>query len=152
MKLPLLYFSVMCAGAASFLMLISATPDHERLILGEWKEVKWEYEKVNMTDDNGQAIRNVPEAVKQSIGQHLVIHEAETWTFYPNGRLRLSNNSMDKEVVWRMKGRGNILQIRYANNSAENYVVNQLEDGSMCLQFDTDVQARGIAKLVFERN
>jgi hypothetical protein len=152
MKIRLLYFAVICLGAASFLMLISATPDQERLILGEWKEVKWEYEKVNLTDDNGQALRTVPEEVKKSIGQHLVIHEAETWTFYPNGTLRLKSELVDKEVKWCMKGRGNILQIRYANNSTEHYVVNRLKDGSMCLQFDTDVQARGIAKLVFERN
>jgi len=152
MRIRLIYFSVFFIGVASFMMLISATPDPERQILGEWKEVKWEYEKVNLTDENGAALLHIPDEVKRSIGQHLVIHEAETWTFLPNGRLRLSSETMEKEVTWRMKGRGHILQIKYDRNTTENYVVERLKDGTLCLQFETDIQARGIAKLTFEKN
>jgi hypothetical protein len=152
MRIRLIYFVILCLGTSSFLVLISATPDPERQILGEWKEVKWEYEKVDLTGDDGTALLHIPDDVKASIGQHLVIHQAETWTFLPDGRLRLKSDTVDKEVTWRMKGRGHILQIKYDRNNIENYVVDKLKDGTLWLQFETDIQARGIARLVFEKS
>jgi len=151
MRIRLIYFSAICSGILLFVLLISATTNPERQILGEWKEVKWEYEKVNQTDANGASLLQMQDDVKQAIGQHLVIHEAETWTFLPNGQLRLSGKVNNKIVSWRLKGRGHILQIKYDRNQYENYVIDKLDDGTMCLQFETDVQARGIAKLIFSK-
>lgn len=151
MKIGILYASVFLCGAVGFMVLISAKPDPEHLILGEWNEVRWEYERVNLTDNKGAALRNMPDDVKRSIGETLVIHEAESWVFLPDGRLQLTSCETDKEVTWCMKGRGHILQIKYANNTTENYVVDKLDDGTLWLQFATDIQARGIAKLIFER-
>jgi hypothetical protein len=151
MKTRLLYFGVCCLGLLCFIIMISAAPSPETLIIGNWKELSWEYEKVNKSDSDTMAMKHIPEDVKNSIGQNLVIHAAETWTFLPNRKLRLETPYGNKLVEWCLKGRGNVLQLKYDNNTLENYNITFLNNGALELNFETDIQARGIAKLTFER-
>ncbi len=152
MRLWLIYISVLALGLTSFTAMISMAPSPESVILGDWNELAWEYERVNKSDEydipKNKIITN---DIKSMIGKHLVIHEAETWTFLPNGRLRLSGNGTEKTVNWRIKGRGNILQLKHADNIIENYNLTALNEDSMVLNFESDIQARGIAKLTFQK-
>jgi len=151
MKTRLLYFGVCGLGLLSFMIMISAAPSPESLIVGNWKEVSWEYEKVNKSDYDTMVMKHIPADVKHSIGQDLVIHAAETWVFLSNRKLQLETPSGIKHVEWCIKGRGNVLQLKYDNNTLENYNITHLNNGALELNFETDIQARGIAKLTFER-
>jgi hypothetical protein len=123
----------------------------ENLIRGEWRELSWEYEKVDLPLNKGMDYAQIFPQLKQRISQDLIIHQAETWRFLPNGELILSDGEKEKKVKWRMKGRGHILQLIYDEDTFESYNLSELNDDTLVLNFESDIQARGIAKLTFER-
>ncbi len=128
--------------------MISAAPNPETVILGEWKELAWEYEIsehpivdstlgiVNLSSDNEECT---------------IFHKAEKWQFLPNGQLKLFSSSLNETVNWSIKGRGNILQLKHKNGTTESYNLTNLDATNMILNFESDVHARGIAKLTFEK-
>lgn len=125
----------------------------ETLIVGDWKEVSWEYEKM----DHGQSketswIKDIDEHQKREISKSMIIHEAEIWSFDKDGGLRLANDVSDVEqVTYQMKGRGNILKLIHDNQRLEHYEIQQLSKDSLVLYFNFDLNVRGIVKLTFER-
>lgn len=150
MKLWLVYIIIFSLGLISFIVLITKSSSPEEQILGEWKEMSWDYEKVNKP--NKASLRDYSSAeIKQLIGQDLVIHEAEKWEFLPNGQLKLIGEDTIKMVNWRIKGRGHILQIKYDDGVIENYNITVLRNKKLVLNFDLDVKAKGIAQLTFNK-
>ncbi len=150
MKLWTIYCSIFIIILSGFVLMVSSNPHPEDTISGKWEEVSWKYEKVNKPDK--ATIRDYSSAeIKQMIGQDLVIHEAEKWTFLPNGRLQLEGNNDTKTVEWRIKGRGHILQIKYDGGVVENYNITFLNNSQLVLNFDLEVKAKGIAQLTFNR-
>lgn len=147
MKITLAYLTAFLTGILVFVSLISSAPSPERTILGEWKELQWEYEKVNKSENTEYSSQET----REQAGQHLVIHQAENWTFLPGGKLKLSGKNKNKIVSWRIKGRGHILELKYDNNTKEHYNLTRLDDDKMVLNFESDMQVRGIAKLTFEK-
>lgn len=145
-----IYFGVLGTGVGLFLLFLQASPSPEAMILGEWKELSWTYERVDLPA-NDVIDKTITSNVKEAIGNRLVIHQAERWQFYPNGDLLLISDAGERKVKWQIKGRGHILQLIYDKDTAENYVLADLNNGQMNLHFETDIQARGIAKLTFER-
>lgn len=123
----------------------------EKTILGAWKEMDWEYEKTDKFLANSTIGKTISDLEKTEIAKDLVIHEAETWTFEPNGNLKLKNGKTSKSVKWVLKGRGHILQLKHAKEDTENYQLTHLDDHRMVLNIELDNQARGIAKLVFSK-
>lgn len=85
--------------------------------------------------------------------RNLIRHEAETWCFLPDGRLRLvfENDSIITEARWVMKGRGHILKIIYDAETFELYDIKELTKNEMVLNYDIGMEVRGIAKLKFEK-
>jgi hypothetical protein len=149
MKIIITYTAVFLVIVGSFITLISLSQSPEKKIVGQWKELSWEYERVNKL---GNSSKEITDDVKKIIGQHLLIHEAETWQFLPNGKLLLQAGENEKLVSWKIKGRGNILQLKYDNQVIENYNLTELDNNTMILNFDSEIQARGIAKLTFEKS
>lgn len=144
---------VIISGFASFgLMAFFKTAiNPEKTIVGEWKEMNWEYEKSDKFLGNSGIGKAISDLEKTEIAKDLVIHEAETWTFEPNGNLKLTNDKSAKSVKWVLKGRGHILQLKYDKGTTENYFLTHLDDHRMVLNLELDNQARGIAKLVFKK-
>lgn len=151
MKVWLQYIGVFGTGFLLFFVLINATHSPEQQILGEWKEMAWEYEMVDKADNDITHYSQVSDYVKNSMGQSLVIHKAEVWTFMPQGKLKLSGNDREETVTWRMKGRGHILELKHEDNTIEHYNLTELDNNKMVLNFDSDMQVRGVAKLTFEK-
>jgi len=149
MKDLLKYLGVFCLIAAACVALVGATTAPDRVILGDWQQTDWVYEMVDLPKGGEPA--SFLEEVKYSVGKGLVVHEAETWRFLPDHRLRLLCSDRTVEARWRLKGRGHILQIIHDDGTKESYVLDQLDKHTMRLQFETDLQARGIASLVFSR-
>lgn len=122
----------------------------EKLIVGTWKEKAWKYERVGTPGD----LKNkdtVSQAVKDQLGKHLVIHSAERWEFKPGGVLTLTGNNSEKKVKWKLKGRGHILELEYADHIIEHYNITEITENTLVLNFDSDIQVKGIAKLIFQK-
>lgn len=151
MKIWIRYIGFFTLGISIFILLISMSNNPENIIEGQWKELVWEYEKVDKNDTITNDYDNVSDFVKDVVGENLVIHKAESWTFKPNGKLILKGSNYSKEVNWTIKGRGNILEIKYDNNNCEHYSLTELSDNKLVLNFDTDTHTRGIARLTFEK-
>jgi hypothetical protein len=141
------YIGMFSSVLLCFAILLSAARNPEALIVGEWKELSWEYEMVDKTELSAE----IKSSLSGDTGENLILHRAETWHFLPNGRLLLSTETEDMVLSWRLKGRGNILQLVYEDRSTEDYILSVLDGDTMCLNFDTDIQARGIARLTFEK-
>lgn len=152
MKIWIRYISFFAVGIFLFVILIGMANSPETTIEGEWKEMVWEYEKVDKINDTTKSdYDNVSYYVKDVAGQDLVIHKAEKWIFCPNGKLILEGNDYSKEISWNIKGRGNILELKYDNNNVEHYSLTELSDNKLVLNFDTNTHTRGIARLTFEK-
>jgi len=152
MKHALIYLAIFGMTITSVVLLISATQGPDENLVGSWVEVDWEYEKVDAYHDEYDASRKqIPEFIKQSIGEQLIIHESETWTFQPDGTLLLDKGDEILKVNWYLKGRGNILKIKYDNRYPEYYEVAHVDETTLIIHLETEVQVRGIAKLTFKR-
>jgi len=152
MKIWIRYISFFAVGVFLFVILIGMANSPEATIEGEWKELVWEYEKVDKINDTTKSdYDNVSYYVKDVAGQDLVIHKAEKWIFCPNGKLILEGEDYSKEISWNIKGRGNILELKYDNNNVEYYSLTELSDNKLVLNFDTNTHTRGIARLTFEK-
>lgn len=147
MKKAFIIIAAVFAVLACLSFTIKAYHDPETVILGSWKEVHWEYERVYHSAHIDRAITSAPQEVKQMSATDLGIIDAESWVFNPDGSLILSNHHIKKQASWKIKGRGNILMITYDNNRVERYNIASLTKGKLELHFDTDANIRGIAKV-----
>ena len=138
--------------AFGFTQLKQRVESPEHAIIGTWNERSWQYEKVNARSDLKilQAQDTMAQSVKDQLGKHLVIHSAEVWQFRRDGSLLLHGRDTTKQVRWKLKGRGHILELEYANKVIEHYNLTELTSSRMALNFDSDIQVKGIAKLTFD--
>ena len=150
MKIWFKYLGFFGFGFFLFAMLISMSQSPEMQIEGEWKELAWEYEKVDKNDTVNSDFKKVSTYVKDVAGLDLIIHKAEKWKFCSDGRLILQGKNYTKEIEWVIKGRGNILELKY-NNNIEHYSLTELSENKLILNFDTNNSTRGIARLTFEK-
>ncbi|TRZ45274.1 hypothetical protein DMZ48_05885 [Robertkochia solimangrovi] len=114
-------------------------------ILGVWVESEWNYEKFPDKDTPNLDLRT-----KERITKDLIIHKAEIWEIHPNGTLTLHGET-SKKLNWTLKGRGHILKIEYPDKRREHYTLHRLNPNEMELHFHSDIEARGIVKLVFKK-
>ncbi len=146
-RLLFIYISVFALSMMGFVWMINSAPNPEKAILGQWTESAWEYERVNSRADK----QHWEMLGKRETG--MVIHKAETWSFLPNGKLILSkgNDYQVDTASWSIKGRGNVLEIRYDNGWREHYDLTRLTAEQMTLNFELDTQIKGVAKLTFDK-
>lgn len=152
MKPLWIYIVLLLFAATGMLGVIGYVESPEHVILGTWKEQSWEYEKAyNVATRNVMNRDTISQTVKDQLGRHLIIHSAETWDFNPDGKLLLHGANTIKQVKWKLKGRGHILELEYDDNVIEHYNLTELNENTMVLNFDSDIQVRGIAKLTFNK-
>lgn len=149
MKISILYLSIFSLLVTHFAVLLYRAPNPEEELLGSWKEVNWVYEKVAASQDT-PVQDSLPASLKDKIGKNLLLHTAETWEFMPGGQLLLKGSQEEKQVQWCLKGRGHILEIRHGL-LVEHYNVTQLGKGRIVLNFESDMQIKGLAQLTFEK-
>ncbi|WP_114791880.1 hypothetical protein U0035_15235 [Niabella yanshanensis] len=147
MKKTFIIIAAVFAALACLSFTIKAYHDPETVILGSWKEVHWEYDRVYHSAHIDRAISSDAREVKEMSATDLGIIDAESWVFNPDGSLILSSHHIKKQASWKIKGRGNILMITYDNNRVERYNIARLTKGKLELNFDTDANIRGIAKV-----
>ncbi|WP_057938720.1 hypothetical protein [Algoriphagus resistens] len=137
--------------AGNYFTLLSFLQSPEENIIGEWKEVSWEYEKIDSLASDDSFDYMVTDHIKQQISRNLIIHEAEVWRFGKNEMLEMKGNGLSKSLHWKLKGRGNILQLNGTHKNIEHYLIQELNSERMILHFNIDMQVRGIVKMTFER-
>lgn len=147
MKKTFLIIAGVFAMLACLSFTIKAYHDPETAILGAWKEVHWEYERVYHSAHIDRATTSAPREIREMSTTDLGIINAESWVFNPDGSLILNSKHVKKAASWKIKGRGNILMITYDNNRVERYNITRLTKGNLELNFDTDANIRGIAKV-----
>jgi hypothetical protein len=146
MKLWTTYIIFFVIGISGFAFLFKNVSSPEKVILGEWKETEWRYEtSVAFAADIAAASKT------NATHPEFSFHKAEDWSFLPDGRLRLLIAGKEELLTWCIKGRGHVLQIKYGNDRIENYQLTVLNNERMVLNAESDMQARGIAQLTFER-
>lgn len=121
----------------------------EKLLVGNWKETDWIYEKV---ERSGEAGTSVSESLKQEITSGMVIHQAENWKFYTDGTAIFQSSAKEPTLVnWTLKGRGHILILHHEDGREEHYHIRQLNSSDMELHFESDLQVKGIVKIVLKK-
>lgn len=151
MKIALLYTSLIVLIVSGLTTMKLSVQNPEQQIIGTWNEKAWEYEKVNTPKDLVKVKDTFSQVVKDQLGKHLVIHSAEQWKFNRDGTLLLTGNGGNKTVKWKLKGRGHILELEYHDHIIEHYNVTKLTNNQMVLNFDSDIQVKGVAKLTFNK-
>lgn len=150
------YFLFFSTVVGAFLLLFFSSASPENLILGKWKEISWEYEKVENSDaknsENNSLSKTITENVKREIIENLIIHEAEEWEFTPDGELILKTlDGPIQKLTWKLKGRGHILKLYHQNKQIEFYNLYEIGKDEMVLYFDCDIRAKGIVKMTFKK-
>ena len=152
MKSNLTYPLVFSFVACLYFTLLSLQESPEVNIVGEWREVSWQYEKLDTVEESGASLDYMlTDQIKNQISKDLIIHKAETWRFAENETLEMTGSNSSKSIHWNLKGRGNILQLKGPENTVEHYQIQELSLDRMVLHFSFDMQVKGIVKMTFER-
>jgi len=130
MKIGCYYAGAFFFVAVVVAALLGKARSPEALLLGNWKELAWEYEKDKTTP---------------------VMHRGERWKFLPGQQLLLLRKDGSEKAHWHLAGRANVLLLRYGSGITELYNVTEFTPDRLVLNFATDIQARGVAKLTFAR-
>ena|SRR6218665_2248699 len=148
-KLIIAVFLVVLGLGTSGYYVFSHSSYPEKAIVGEWKEVSWVYDRNN---DNEKVKQEIDATERESIANHLVIHQFENWTFRPGKKIKLhERNGKEHYAKWLMKDRGRILMIENPDGTHEVYSVESLKKNELVLHFETDVHARGIVKITLKK-
>lgn len=142
------FFAVVLLSVSVLLYQTSPT----NIIVGTWEEISWEYEKINKNDASRDGENNVQ---LNEISKNLVIHRSEIWEFDSDNNLKLYDHGekMDESenLLWSLKGRGHILELKHRNSQVEAYQIQELSKNKLVIHFSFDLQVRGIVKMTFKR-
>lgn len=152
MRLIRLYIVIFATVVSGIAWMVKAAPNPETLLLGIWQETEWQYESQCTNQDKTESSSNGTKGAHSLLGQELIIHQAETWLFEPQGKLTIQLKDEEICATWCLKGRGNVLEIKYEDKFVEHYQITSIREDSLVLHFDSEMQARGIAQLSFSKN
>lgn len=152
MKIALIYISSLLVIVAAVGITMKWADSPNSLLIGEWEELSWQYEKIDPHPENRTvSIGTIDDFQKAEISEDLIIHEAEKWEFSPSGEIKLhKQNGTVESLGWRIKGRGHILKLIHGTIN-EHYQIQKLTSDLMEIHFNSDLQTRGIVKMTFRK-
>ena len=133
-----------------YLTLISFQESPESKILGGWKEVSCEYEKVDSFVNADLDYRTTAN-FNQQLSETIIFHNAEILEFDDRESLKMHALDQTSILNWKIKGRGNILQLKNADDRMEYYEIRELTSNRLVIHFSFEMQVRGIVKMTFEK-
>lgn len=147
---PLAYSLILIVLLCSSTILIKGDSP-EDLIVGKWEEVDWNFERINV--DSTKVNDEFLDYQKEELYDNMMIHQGEEWEFFPKKKLTLKpkDQSQEKKIKWFLKGRGNILELKYGDNVVESYQVHKLTKDTMVIYYNFDLQMRGSVKITFKK-
>lgn len=125
----------------------------EEKIIGKWNEVAWEYERVgnkSMLSDNVRD--SLAMNVYSELSETKCLHGAKKWEFLPNGTLVLYKNGQKEIGRWKVKGRGNVLEIKFQDEAQEQYDLKELTQQKLVLNNNVEHQIKGMARWTFRKS
>lgn len=143
-KLALIPFFILFTA---LFVAVACFESPEETIIGRWKEVSWEYEKVDRRPATLLSYKDLAH-------EAMIRHEAEFWEFNEDRTFRISRrNKKDIHGAYSLKGRGHLIKLVYEDDDViEKYEVDELSDDKLVLIVTIDgFEVRGIAKLTFQR-
>jgi hypothetical protein len=150
MKKVYLFFALFAVmlGSSGALLLTEKSP--EEMLVGQWQEISWEYEKVNHNGDLKEF--TIDDGQKEEICKNLIMHRAEVWQFDQKKQLTLIAGGVPKErVIWNIKGRGHILNLQHKSGKTEEFQIQEISADSLVIHFSFDLQVKGIVKTTFKK-
>lgn len=124
----------------------------EARLMGRWQEVSWTYEKVDEADQVPGVGAMLSDELRKEITRGLVIHESETWHFEPGTALVLQKaGSRNDTLHWKLKGYGHMLELVFGDDHQEVYNIRDIKEDELVLQFNNDMIARGVVRIVLKR-
>lgn len=136
--------------AFALLFVIGCGEDPEDLLANRWEESSWLYEKLDQPPNEVRRFEGI--RIEAFEGRTVVRHEAEYWRFSADRTFEIAlKDGSTRAGRWRLKGRGHILTLRYANGEVEVYDIKKLTEDELVLHFDMGMEIRGIARLGFSR-
>ena len=134
----LIFSALLLVTAGSLTLAYYFNP--ERMIKGKWMETTWSYENVDKSDFLYHDVRMAHK------------HESEAWRFMDDNQLYFYNGEdIATKAIWRIKGRGHVLQLTYEDGDTELYDIKELSATELIINFDIGLESRGIARLVFTK-
>lgn len=122
----------------------------DKLIVGKWEEVSWEFEKVDY--EREQLLFSDDDFQRNEICKDMLIHKAEVWDFREDGKLLLIGKDQTSEVLdWHIKGRGHILVLKHGDDRIESFQIQDISKDSFVIHFGFDLQVKGIVKMTFKK-
>lgn len=146
MKAIFVFGSWIILGCTSILLMAANANTSQDQLVGEWLEQQWQYEQAS-EQPNSFGSANLEE----TINNQLVWHRSEAWTFSAKGDLYMKSSDTTTIAHWCLKGRANVLVITYPDGQQEQYNLSRVSTDSLVLHFESQIQARGIAKLTFTK-
>lgn len=133
--------------SVSVLALMGKEYNPEKEFLGNWKEINWDYKEAEKS-----VVINLGLLKTQNVENTDTIrfHSAKKWRFEPEGKLKLQDEAEERELSWRLKGRGHILEIT-DGNVTEYYDINLIANNKIELNFIAPSFVKESAKLTIER-
>tara|TARA_B100000989_G_C19427772_1_gene421577 strand:+ start:358 stop:852 length:495 start_codon:yes stop_codon:yes gene_type:complete len=152
MRISLIVFGIFILCLIIYQALKFHGNDPEKLLIGNWQEVSRSYAKI---DDPKKSLIGWLDVIEGKINdeanKNIIVHDTETWRISSKGQLALEKESGHEHLAWKLKGRGHILELAYNNSLSEYYSIQEISDDKMVLYYNTDLQVRGIVKMVFEK-
>lgn len=152
MKIFIVYILILLAMFGVVIGLVHSDNEPDYHIVGTWKDTAWHYEELDQTDDQSDPISSeIDHHTKRAISEGLVFHEAEIWSFTPNGKVVLVNAKGEKKHVdYDLKDQ-NVLKLQGIDSGAEHYQIKKISPEKMEIHFSTDIKTGGVVKMIFEK-
>ena len=135
----------------SSLLVVIYVASPEKMIVGEWKEVGWYFEKPDYRVDEQNFAQVLEQNVRIEILEKLEILHVDRWIFQDDGTLEVNDSSV-ANMTWSIKGRGHILEISRDGTPIESFQIQTLNNDQMELHLNLDIQIKGVIKILLERD
>lgn len=130
------------------LALIGKKYNPENEFVGSWEEIDW-----NIKEAERSVVTNLGlvQPSTEEDGDSIRFHTAKSWKFRPGGVLILQDQHEERELEWRLKGRGHILEIT-DGVVTEFYDINLLSNEQIELNYIAPSFVKDYARLVIRRS
>ncbi|WP_341225143.1 hypothetical protein [uncultured Arcticibacterium sp.] len=145
-----LFLTTLVLSVIISLIVLLECKSAEGQLLGDWDEVTWEYENSN-TDDR-MIDFEISQGQRSETFEKLIIYGGESWRFTNDYKmkLRLQDGSYE-DVKWKVKGRGNVLELEHENLGSEKYQIQKISEDNLVIHFSSDAQHTGVVKMTLKR-
>ncbi len=148
MKIRIALIMLFTGISVAVLAFIGNKYNPENEFVGSWDEIDWNIKETEKSVITNLGLVTPPSGTDRD---SIRFHTAKSWQFKPGGVLILQDKHEEKELEWRLKGRGHILEIT-DGVVTEYYDINLLSDEKIELNYIAPSFVKDYARLVIRRS